>query len=90
MTLVIILSDFKQLYLFCLCLKITLYTKRRVNMNTSTFFENLKRYLAVLALLTVINLITSPNYLWVIWPALGMGIALLNDLLDLNNSKRVG
>ncbi|AUL73410.1 XRE family transcriptional regulator [Pseudoalteromonas sp. 13-15] len=59
-------------------------------MNTSTFFENLKRYLAVLALLTVINLITSPNYLWVIWPALGMGIALLNDLLDLNNSKRVG
>ncbi|MFP3424046.1 2TM domain-containing protein [Pseudoalteromonas sp. SIMBA_162] len=68
----------------------TLYTKRRVNMNTSTFFENLKRYLAVLALLTVINLISSPNYLWVIWPALGMGIALLNDLLDLNNSKRVG
>ncbi|UOB72788.1 2TM domain-containing protein [Pseudoalteromonas sp. APM04] len=59
-------------------------------MNTSTFFENLKRYFAVLALLTVINLITSPNYLWVIWPALGMGIALLNDLLDLNNSKRVG
>ena len=59
-------------------------------MNTSTFFENLKRYLAVLALLTVINFITSPNYLWVIWPALGMGIALLNDLLDLNNSKRVG
>ena len=59
-------------------------------MNASTFFENLKRYLAVLALLTVINLITSPNYLWVIWPALGMGIALLNDLLDLNNSKRVG
>ena len=59
-------------------------------MNTSTFFENLKRYLAVLALLTVINLITSPNYLWVIWPALGMVIALLNDLLDLNNSKRVG
>nr|WP_268747294.1 2TM domain-containing protein [Pseudoalteromonas marina] len=76
--------------MFCLCLKITLYTKRRVNMNTSTFFENLKRYLAVLALLTVINLITSPNYLWAIWPALGMGIALLNDLLDLNNSKRVG
>ena len=59
-------------------------------MNTSTFFENLKRYLAVLTLLTVINLITSPNYLWVIWPALGMGIALLNDLLNLNNSKRVG
>ena len=59
-------------------------------MSTITFFENLKRYLAVLTLLTVINLITSPNYLWVVWPALGMGIALLNDLLDLNNSKRVG
>jgi len=59
-------------------------------MNTSTFFENLKRYLAVLALLTVINLITSPNYLWVVWPALGMGIALLKDLLDLTSSKRCG
>ncbi|BED88454.1 hypothetical protein PspMM1_09220 [Pseudoalteromonas sp. MM1] len=57
-------------------------------MNTSTFFDNLKQYLVVLIFFTVVNLITSPNYLWVVWPALGMGIALLNDLLDLNNAKR--
>ncbi|KPZ57731.1 MULTISPECIES: 2TM domain-containing protein [Pseudoalteromonas] len=59
-------------------------------MNTPAFFDNLKRYLVVLTFFTVVNLITSPNYLWVVWPALGMGIALLNDLLDLNRSKRVG
>jgi len=59
-------------------------------MNTSTFFENLKRYLAVLVFFTVINLITSPNNLWVVWPALGMGIALLKDMLDLTTSKSCG
>lgn len=59
-------------------------------MNTSTFFENLKRYLAVLVFFTVVNLITSPNNLWVVWPALGMGIALLKDMLDLTTSKRCG
>ncbi|MBQ4798127.1 2TM domain-containing protein [Pseudoalteromonas sp. MMG006] len=59
-------------------------------MNTSKFFENLKRYLAVLVFFTAINLITSPNNLWVVWPALGMGIALLKDMLDLTTSKRCG
>lgn len=59
-------------------------------MNTSTFFENLKRYAAVLVFFTAINLITSPNNLWVVWPALGMGIVLLKDLLDFTTSKRCG
>ncbi|CAM2989861.1 MULTISPECIES: 2TM domain-containing protein [Pseudoalteromonas] len=58
-------------------------------MNTPAFFDNLKRYFVALVFLTAINLITSPNYLWVVWPALGMGIALLNELLNSNNSKRV-
>ncbi|TMP12540.1 XRE family transcriptional regulator [Pseudoalteromonas sp. S3178] len=39
---------------------------------------------------TAINIITSPNNLWVVWPALGMGIALLKDMLDLTTSKRCG
>ncbi|WP_338362522.1 2TM domain-containing protein [uncultured Pseudoalteromonas sp.] len=58
-------------------------------MNTSTFFDNLKQYLVVLTFFTVVNLITSPDYLWVVWPAIGIGIALLNDLLSLNDSKTV-
>ncbi|MDC9563558.1 MULTISPECIES: 2TM domain-containing protein [unclassified Pseudoalteromonas] len=58
-------------------------------MNTPAFFDILKRYFVALVFLTAINLITSPNYLWVVWPALGMGIALLNELLNSNNSKRV-
>lgn len=58
-------------------------------MNTPAFFDNLKRYFVVLVFLTAINLITSPNYLWVVWPALGMGLALLNELLNSNNSKKV-
>lgn len=68
---------------------ITLHFKRRANMNTPAFFDNLKRYFVALVFLTAINLITSPNNLWVVWPALGMGIALLNELLNSNNSKRV-
>ncbi|KTF17554.1 2TM domain-containing protein [Pseudoalteromonas carrageenovora] len=59
-------------------------------MNTPAFFDNLKRYFVALVFLTAINLITSPNNLWVVWPALGMGIALLKDLLDLTSSKRCG
>nr|WP_325101146.1 2TM domain-containing protein [Pseudoalteromonas sp. LC2018020214] len=39
--------------------------------------------------LGLINLITSPNTLWVIWPALGMGIALLSEVLGISSSKKV-
>lgn len=35
----------------------------------------------VLALLVVINLMTSPGHWWVQWPALGIGIAWLISLL---------
>jgi hypothetical protein len=31
--------------------------------------------------LTVINLLTNPGYFWVIWPALGWGIALASHAL---------
>lgn len=35
----------------------------------------------VLALLTVINLMTSPGHLWVRWAALGIGIAWVVSLM---------
>jgi hypothetical protein len=35
----------------------------------------------VLALLVVINLMTSPGHLWVQWPALGIGIVWVISLL---------
>jgi len=35
----------------------------------------------VLALLVVINLMTSPGHWWVKWPALGIGIAWVISLL---------
>ncbi len=36
---------------------------------------------AVLLLLVVINLMTSPGHWWVQWPALGIGIAWVISLL---------
>lgn len=41
------------------------------------FNKSLVSYLGVILLLLVINLLTSPGYFWVVWPALGWGIALL-------------
>jgi hypothetical protein len=35
----------------------------------------------ILALLFVINLMTSPHHWWIQWPALGIGIAWLVSLL---------
>ncbi|EAQ65527.1 hypothetical protein MED121_22687 [Marinomonas sp. MED121] len=41
------------------------------------FNKNLISYAGVILLLLVINLLTNPGYFWVVWPALGWGIALL-------------
>jgi hypothetical protein len=35
----------------------------------------------ILAFLFVINLMTSPGHWWVVWPALGIGIAWVFSLL---------
>lgn len=35
----------------------------------------------ILALLVVINLVTSPGHWWVQWPALGLGIAWVVSLM---------
>ena len=34
-------------------------------------------FIAVIVLLAIINLLTSPEYLWFIWPMLGWGIAIV-------------
>jgi len=36
---------------------------------------------AILALLVIINMMTSPGHWWVKWPALGIGIAWMVNLL---------
>lgn len=41
------------------------------------FYRHLAVYVAVNILLIVINLITTPETLWFIWPLLGWGIAIV-------------
>lgn len=40
------------------------------------FFVHAGVYAAVMVLLVVINLITSPGTLWFIWPMIGWGVAV--------------
>ncbi len=42
----------------------------------SDFYRHLAVYIAVNLLLVVINLVTSPDYFWAIWPLLGWGIGV--------------
>lgn len=41
-----------------------------------SFYTQLIRYVVIVGFLLVINLLTSPGYIWAVWPALGMGIGL--------------
>lgn len=41
------------------------------------FYFHLVSYIVVNAALVVINLLTSPEYLWFIWPILGWGVGLV-------------
>ena len=41
------------------------------------FFIHAAVYAAVMALLVIINLVTSPGYFWFIWPLIGWGFAVL-------------
>ena len=40
------------------------------------FYQHLASYLVVNAALVIINLLTSPGYLWFVWPLGGWGIGL--------------
>jgi hypothetical protein len=41
------------------------------------FYIHLVSYLLVNAALAVTNLLTSPEYLWFIWPLMGWGVGLI-------------
>lgn len=43
--------------------------------------------LGVIALLTVINLVTQTDYLWFKWPALGLGLSILFHWIGINSHK---
>lgn len=50
--------------------------KKRVK-ETKDFYFHIIAYILVNAVLVVINLLTSPEYLWSIWPIIGWGIGLV-------------
>ena len=52
------------------------HAKKRVE-EIKGFYGNLIAYIAVNIGLMVINLLTSPEYLWFFWPMLGWGIGVL-------------
>ena len=41
------------------------------------FFVHAVVYAAVMLLQVIINLVTSPGYLWFIWPLIGWGLAVV-------------
>jgi hypothetical protein len=41
------------------------------------FYIHLAQYVVVIGFLAIVNLATSRQYFWVIWPALGWGIGIL-------------
>ncbi len=41
------------------------------------FYGHLTQYVVIIGGLAIFNLFKSPNYLWVIWPALGWGLGLM-------------
>ena len=60
--------------------------KKRVEARIG-FYIHLCVYLAVNALLIIINLTTSPDYYWFKWPLLGWGIGLLFHALGVYASS---
>lgn len=50
--------------------------KKRVE-EIKGFYGNLAAYIVVNVFLMVLNLVTSPKYLWFFWPLLGWGIGVV-------------
>jgi len=50
--------------------------KKRVE-EIKGFYLHLIAFIVVNTVLLVINLITSPEYLWFVWPIIGWGVGLL-------------
>ena len=47
-----------------------------------SFYQHLFTYFFVMTVLLVINLFNSPDYFWVIWPAIGWGLGLLSHAIQ--------
>lgn len=41
------------------------------------FYAHLAQYVVIISGLAIFNFIKSPNYIWVLWPALGWGLGLM-------------
>lgn len=52
------------------------------------FYVHVAVYAAVIALLFVINLMTSPGSYWVIWPLAGWGIAVIVHATSVFGARR--
>ena len=63
--------------------------KRRVEARMG-FYWHLGAYLGVNGVLAIINLNTSPKYLWFKWPLLGWGIGVFFHGLSVFPSRRIG
>ena len=49
------------------------------------FYFHLAQYAVVIGLLAVVNVVTSPDYLWFLWPALGWGVGIVAHGLQVFN-----
>lgn len=58
--------------------------KKRVE-NLKGFYGNLTSYIVVNIFLVVINLLTSPGYLWFFWPMLWWGVGVLFHAMKVFN-----
>ena len=58
--------------------------KKRVE-EIKGFYGNLIAYVVVNTGLMVVNLLTSPNYLWFFWPLLGWGIGVFFHAMKVFN-----
>jgi uncharacterized membrane protein YdbT with pleckstrin-like domain len=53
------------------------YTAAEGMLSDTGFFLHLTAYLAVNAILMLVNLLFTPQTLWFIWPLMGWGIGIL-------------
>ena len=40
-------------------------------------------YIIIISFLAILNVLTSPGYYWVIWPALGWGLGLMLHIVHI-------
>jgi transcriptional regulator with XRE-family HTH domain len=47
------------------------------------FYVRLIQYVLIAGMLTVVNLVVSPNHIWVMWPILGLSIGAIAQAIQL-------